>query len=69
MEKKTISDVMICPVCGSSSCYEYNRDEVEFGIDGTGHYNVDCHCTNCGKDFRLYTEFEYSIKYSKACIR
>lgn len=54
-------DVMVCPNCDSSNCYEYATDEIEFDIDGTGHYYVDCHCSECGRDFRLYTEFEYSI--------
>ena len=58
---KTLYDVMICPHCNSVSCYDYNTDEIEFTADGNGQYYVDCYCTECRKDFRLYIEFEYSI--------
>ena len=56
-----IGDVMNCPDCDSFDCYEYSTDELCFDANGKGHYNVDCHCRNCGKDFRLYTEFKYSV--------
>lgn len=62
--KKSIDDVMICPYCGSEDCYEYCTDEIGFDSDGTGHYYVDCHCTDCNKNFRLCTEFEYSVTKS-----
>jgi len=62
--KKSIDDVMICPYCGSQDCYEYSTDELGFDSDGTGHYYVDCHCQKCGEDFRLCTEFEYSVTKS-----
>ena len=58
---KTLDDVMICPECNGDDCYKYSTDETEFGIDGKGHYYIDCHCNRCGKNFRLCTEFEYSI--------
>lgn len=58
---KTLYDVMICPHCNSTDCYDYNTDEIEFTADGNGHYYVDCHCKGCGKCFRLYIDFEYSI--------
>lgn len=61
MENKTIDDVMICPNCKSDNCYEYSTDEIEFSGDGTGHYFVDCHCSNCKKDFRLRMFFKYTI--------
>ena len=54
-------DVMRCPDCDSDDCYEYGTDEITFDINGHGHYYVDCHCRKCGKNFRLYTEFEYSV--------
>ena len=57
---RDIYDVMICPACGESDCYEYSADETEFGL-GEGHYNVDCHCSTCGKNFRLYMRFKYSV--------
>lgn len=58
---KDIYDVMICPICGSSDCEENCSDETEFGANGDGHYDVDCHCKNCDKYFRLYMEFKYSV--------
>lgn len=60
-DNKDIYDVMLCPHCDSDNCYEYSTDEIEFDVNGIGHYCVDCHCNKCGKNFRLYTEFEYSI--------
>lgn len=62
--KKSIDDVMICPYCKSEDCYEYSTDELAFDSDGTGHYYTDCHCNKCGEDFRLCTEFEYSVTKS-----
>lgn len=62
--KKSIDDVMICPYCGKDDCYEYSTDEFGFDSDGTGHYYADCHCKKCNDDFRLYTEFEYSVTKS-----
>ena len=56
-----IADVMLCPDCNSDDCYEYDTDEIEFGVNGTGHHYIDCHCNECGRNFRLYTEFEYSV--------
>lgn len=56
-----IGDVMNCPNCDSFDCYEYNTDELCFDANGHGHYNVDCKCRNCGENFRLYTEFKYSV--------
>ena len=61
---KSVDDVMICPYCNNEDCYKYSTDELGFDSDGTGHYYVDCHCTKCGKDFRLCTEFEYSVTKS-----
>lgn len=58
---KNIYDVMICPHCKNDNCYEHSTDEIEFKADGNGHYYVDCYCNECGKDFRLYMEFEYSV--------
>jgi hypothetical protein len=64
VNSKSIDDVMICPYCSSEDCYEYCTDEIALDSDGTGHYYVDCHCNKCGDDFRLYTEFEYSVTKS-----
>ena len=63
-EKVAIDDVMVCPECKSTNTYEYDTDETEFLFDGTGHYYVDSHCKDCGKNFRLYTEFEYTVTKS-----
>lgn len=57
----SISDVMHCPNCNSDYCYEYSTDEICFDANGSGHYYIDCHCKNCGKNFRLYAEFKYSV--------
>ena len=62
----SVGDVMLCPSCDSYNCYGYNTDEIELGPNGTGHYRVDCHCSECGRDFRLCIEFEYSITKSYA---
>ena len=56
-----ISEVMICPNCKGFDCYKYDTDEIEFDIDGKGHYNVDCCCRSCRTNFRLYIEFNYSV--------
>lgn len=61
MENKTIDEVMICPKCNSDNVNQCNIDEVEFDIDGTGHYFVDCKCATCSNIFRLYTRFKYTI--------
>lgn len=61
---KSIDDVMLCPFCNNDNCYEYSTDELAFETDCTGHYYVDCHCNECGKDFRLCTEFEYFVTKS-----
>jgi len=58
---KTLDDVMDCPYCKSGDTYSYSTDEIEFVGNGTGRYYTDCHCSNCGEDFRLYTEFKYQI--------
>ncbi len=60
MEHKDIYDVMICPRCGESNCYEYSTDEISFDID-EGQYIVDCHCQDCNHNFRLYMKFKYSV--------
>lgn len=60
-EAKSIDDVMICPHCQGEDCYEYSTDELAFHSDGTGHYYADCHCSQCGEDFRLHTKFKYSV--------
>lgn len=44
-----VGDVMVCPNCASFDCYEYSTDKICFEANGHGHYNVDCHCRNCGK--------------------
>lgn len=62
--QESIDDVMICPYCNSEDCYEYSTDELGFDSDCTGHYYTDCHCKKCGEDFRLCTEFEYSVTKS-----
>lgn len=59
--RKSFSDVLVCPSCGGEDCYPYNDDETEFSDDATGHYYADCHCTSCGKNFRLCIEFEYTV--------
>lgn len=58
----TVADVMECRYCGSEDTYEYNTDEVEFGYNGTGHYYADCHCNDCGRDFRRYINFKYTVE-------
>lgn len=62
----SINDAMLCPKCDSCDCYEYNTDLIEFGPVGIGYYHVECHCRECGKDFLLCTEFNYSITKSYA---
>jgi DNA-directed RNA polymerase subunit M/transcription elongation factor TFIIS len=62
--RKSIDDVMICPHCKSEDCYEYSTDELCFDANCTGFYYVDCHCKSCNNNFRLCTEFEYSITKS-----
>lgn len=57
---KTIYD-STCPRCGSDNWYCYNTDEIEFSVDGTGHYNIDCHCSNCNNEWRQYYKFKYAI--------
>jgi hypothetical protein len=64
--EKSLDDVMICPNCESDDCYTYSTDEIEFSANCTGHYYVDCHCKNCGRNFRLYAEFNYSVTKSDA---
>lgn len=61
-----IYDYMICPKCGSDQCYDFSIDAIDFKIDGTGYYGVDCHCKNCNKDFRFSVNFEYKITESFA---
>lgn len=62
MEKLiNIADIMLCPDCGSDDCDEYGTDEVVFGVDGTGYSYIHCRCNKCGKEFRLYTDFKYSV--------
>lgn len=60
----SLYDVMICPNCGSNNCYEYEPHIIEFGANGNGHYSMHCTCNECLHNFRLYTEFEYSIEKS-----
>lgn len=60
----TFDDVRVCPYCESDDTYDFSTDELEFGWDGLGHYNVDCHCNKCNKNFRLYMKFEYIVKES-----
>lgn len=64
----TIDDIRICPKCKSDNTYEYNTDEIEFDHTGNGHYYVDCHCQNCGHNFRLYMNFEYKVTNSHCKI-
>lgn len=64
ISNKTVDDVMVCPKCGSDNCDSYDTDEVEFNYDGTGHYNVDCACKECGNHFRLYMQFKYAVTSS-----
>ena len=52
---------MICPDCNNDDCYIYNTDEIYFDLNGIGYYYVDCHCNQCGNNFRLCTKFEYNI--------
>ena len=59
-----IYDVMRCPHCNGGDCDPYCADETEFGVGGDGHYHVDCHCKTCGKNFRLYMKFKYSVTES-----
>lgn len=59
--EKSIIDVMICPDCNSDNCYSFDVDEIDFDTDNTGHYNIDCRCKDCGKIFRIYTKFKYTI--------
>lgn len=63
--EKSIDDVMICPCCGSDKCYKYDDDEVVFNSNGTGHYYIDCHCMECGENFRIYIDFEYFVTRSR----
>ena len=60
-KKITIADVLDCPNCGSPNTYEYSTDEIEFSFDGTGQYNTDCRCKDCGISFRTYINFSYNI--------
>jgi RNase P subunit RPR2 len=57
---KTITD-HVCPKCGSTNTYQYDVDECEFDCDGIGHYDVDIHCKDCGKDSRVYYKFKYEL--------
>ena len=60
-KNKTIADTMTCPECGSDNCYEYSTDEAAFNGNGNGHYYADCTCNDCLKNFRIYTDFKYSV--------
>lgn len=61
---KTITDIMICPKCGSDNTYEYSVDEIEFCADGTGHYYSYCSCKDCDHNFKMCMEFDYSVTNS-----
>lgn len=56
----SFEDVIICPTCGQDM-YVYSTDEIDFGIDHKGHYNVDVYCPQCNKNERLYVHFKYHI--------
>lgn len=49
---KTIYD-STCPKCGNDNWYLYDTNETEFSSNGTGHYYINCHCNNCGNEWRL----------------
>lgn len=58
--ENSILDVR-CPHCSSIAIYSYNTDENELFSNGTGHYYTDYQCKGCGKTFRAYIEFDYTI--------
>ena len=60
MFDKTIGDIE-CPHCKSCNTAIYSTDEIDFDIDGTGHYFADCSCYDCKKGFRAFFKFKYEI--------
>ena len=61
MNKKTIADIMNCPVCNSENTYMYGHDDVDFGYDGTGHYMFYCSCKDCKHNWKAKMEFTYEV--------
>ena len=59
----TITDI-VCTKCGSIHTTIIGTDEIEFELDGTGHYFADVACYDCNKSFRMYYNFEYKITKS-----
>ena len=61
MNKKTIADIMSCPVCNSENTYTYGHDEIDFGYDGKGSYIFYCHCKECEHDWKNVMNFHYEV--------
>lgn len=62
---ETIDDVLICPMCNCTDCYEHGGADIEFKENGIGHYRFNCFCYICNKHFVFSMEFKYSITKTK----
>jgi hypothetical protein len=54
-------EIITCPNCGGHDHYITKRYNYALNYDGTGFAAYDCHCKNCGKDFYVNIEFDYTI--------
>lgn len=61
MNKYIDENKIKCPNCGEHTAYVIATDEIEFNIDGTGHYFIDCACDHCDEAFRKYYYFKYEV--------
>ena len=58
---ENVIDGIVCPKCGSTHTTVCSTDEIDFALDGTGHYYVDVGCLECGRYFRKCYEFRYTV--------
>lgn len=58
---KTLKDVLVCPNCNSTNCYQWDSELVELNNNGVGFFTNYSTCRDCHEQFKFQVKFSYEI--------